>query len=364
MLMKKLIIGFVVLSLSYLVANWMLKDYSTEELYYSSFEDSIQLKQDFTQNSSSAKVSDRFNLSDELLSPIKARLSGDFLLLLSIRSKYFIYVIDIKSGKIIDKAGGYGKGPQEFESASDLIIHPDKNNTFIVYDSSLMKFSKYGLTENGNIKFIESNNINTSESIMGLTWLNENEIASVGSFQEGRITLLSQNGEKLKTFGELPPGRSYIPPQVRQQAYQSWIASNKNRDKLVVATRHSDKIEMYDSLGNSNLLIKGFLDFEPVYDIKYMDETPSMTSGDDLRFGYIDLAVTDERIFALYSGKERVEGGANYGNFVLEFDWTGHIQSSYKLEQSAISIAVNDNGTYLYGVHSLSEEPIVKYILE
>lgn len=89
-----------------------------------------------------------------------------------------------------------------------------------------------------------------------------------------------------------------------------------------------------------------------------------MASGQDLRFGYIDIAVTDERIIALFSGRSRAErpGRANVGNILYIYDWKARLHDVYKLDSDVIAIAVRDS--ILYALRHDPRPAVLRYVLK
>jgi len=96
-----------------------------------------------------------------------------------------------------------------------------------------------------------------------------------------------------------------------------------------------------------------------------MDGQPVHSTTSETRVGYIDLATTDERIYALYSGRLRGQQGG-WANIVRVFDWDGNYQASYDLQAAAIGIAVvpeTSEQDVMYVVQMRPRLEITRYIL-
>ena len=104
--------------------------------------------------------------------------------------------------------------------------------------------------------------------------------------------------------------------------------------------------------------------FEPLYEAKKSARTVAMASGDETRFGYLDLATTDSRIYALFSGRTRAEGRANYGNTVHVFDWDGRLVDVLRLDEFVIALAVDPAGEALYGIRHDPFPAVLEFTVE
>ncbi len=88
-----------------------------------------------------------------------------------------------------------------------------------------------------------------------------------------------------------------------------------------------------------------------------------MGSGDDLRFGYVDVATTESRVYGLFSGRLRGEypKAATYAREVHVFDWTGRLETVIHLDSDAIAIAVDERDDTLYTIRHDPLPAIMKY---
>jgi len=73
-----------------------------------------------------------------------------------------------------------------------------------------------------------------------------------------------------------------------------------------------------------------------------------MAQNDETTLGFIDVAVSDDNIFGLFSGKSRKEKDPSYCNEILQFDLNGNLLKHYSFNESLISIAFSDEEQSLY----------------
>ena len=189
------------------------------------------------------------------------------------------------------------------------------------------------------------------------------ELLGLGMFPEGRLGHLDGEGRLLRTTGPTPMDGMEVPPEVRQQAYQSKLKPNPSRTRWAVATRYADRLEIYDASGTLVAEGERRYGFEPVYEARRSTRTVSMASGEETRFGYLDVATTDGRIYALFSGRTRADGRANYGNTIHVFDWNGNLVGVLSLDTDVISLAVDPEGEALYGLRHEPLPAVVEFAL-
>ena len=92
---------------------------------------------------------------------------------------------------------------------------------------------------------------------------------------------------------------------------------------------------------------------------------PSLATGDDLRLGYVDVAASRDRIYALFSGRTRAghPDEAIYGRDVHVFDWDGKLHSVIHLDADAMAIALDEGQDLLLAVRHLPTPAVLAYEL-
>lgn len=304
-----------------------------------------------------AKVSARvIDDSDELAMPGDLAVVGEHLVLINNRADSVIRVYDIESGEHRLSFGRQGRGPGEFEGAWSLDAVPHSRSAFWIYDISLQRLTNVDLaTDFGPARTYRERMI----SLQGPgpptspVWLGDSSFVSPGYFKDpGRLALFTASGRLVRLVGDPPPGDPETPLPVRQHAYQSTARANPARTLVAVGTRHADRLDVYRADGTLVASAPRPDAFEPVYRTTQAGGAPTMTTGDDLRFGYIDLAATEQHIYALYSGLRRGDapGRANFGRFVRVFDWNAKPVRTVELDRPVFSIAADSTGLRLYGV--------------
>lgn len=301
-------------------------------------------------------VASRVLSEDETLAgPSDIDVVGGELVVLDAMADKSVHLIRRTNGALERSFGPRGRGPGEFERAWSVDPVPGSEGAFWVYDLTLRRSTYVDLEEDGGepakvgdrMMLIRSDQMVLDPVHIG------GEILTLGLFQAGRIGHLDGDGRLVSTSGPTPLPGLDLPAFVRQHAYQSRMKPNPSRTRLAVATRHADVLEIYDAHGRRLAVGERPFNFEPAFEVKEKGGSPALASGDALRFGYVDLATTDDRIYALFSGRTRggsPPGEAVFGRYVHVFDWTGRLRQVLELDVPILALAVTEDGRTLYGI--------------
>ncbi|MBW3554557.1 MAG: TolB-like 6-bladed beta-propeller domain-containing protein [Gemmatimonadetes bacterium] len=289
--------------------------------------------------------------SDALAAPTDVEVMGPSLVIADDFADRSLRLLRRSDGAIERSFGGKGEGPREFESAWSIDV-VDQGGEFMVLDLALQRVTWVDVREDfrGDAWVADrSVKLKAGTMLLETSWTPRGMLG-LGILEEGRLAHLDDAGALLRTSGPTPMDGQNVPPDIRMQAYQSKLKPNPARTRWVVATRYADRLEIYDAAGV--LVAEGTRPyrFEPVYEANRSTRAVSMASNEEMRFGYLDVATTDDRIYALFSGRTRGEGRANYGNTLHVFDWSGTLLEIVRLEAHVIALAVDPEGESLYGL--------------
>ena len=302
---------------------------------------------------------------DWMAAPTDVEVMGPDLVIADNFADRPLSVIRRSTGAMVQSFGRMGRGPREFETAWSVDVI-DQAGRFMVHDVTLQRVTWVDMDrdfQDGEWVADRSVKLNANALLLDLGW-SPDGLKGLGTFQEGRLGHLASDGRLLRTTGPTPLEGEEVPAHIRQQAYQSKLKPNPSRTRWVVATRHADRLEIFDAAGN--LLAQGDrpVGFEPTYSAEGGEAGQArMTSDEDLRFGYIDVTTTEDRIYGLFSGRTRAEGRANYGTRVHVFDWDGNLLDVMELDSPIIAVAAAPEGDVLYGIRHEPMPAIVRYPL-
>lgn len=191
-----------------------------------------------------------------------------------------------------------------------------------------------------------------------------NFVISTGFYEEGRYLLYSLVDGSARYFLSYPDCLDY--PDLQEKTKGMLYASN------VLRVRPDGQVflcaDMYSGLIDFCRLTSGGIERVKMQRLNYpqvkISETPvtCVQYRQENRFGFMDIAVTSERVYALYSGKtyERHRQGAFECNRLLEYDWEGNLIRSFDFDIALTGITYDDDEELLYGIAGDTELSLVK----
>ncbi|MEX1212583.1 MAG: BF3164 family lipoprotein [Balneolaceae bacterium] len=287
---------------------------------------------------------------------------GQKLIFVELRGDTLGKIVDANTGKLIKRFGRMGRGPGEF--VGHYSITADENG-FFIHDIILQRGIKFSLSELLKNKdyfgdkpvFFKSEN---GSIISMVPHLNSKFVGS-GLFKEGRISFYNENGEVIGLTGNVPISNIKAPPAIISQAFIGQVAVNPSTHEIALATRYSDRIEIYKKTGKKKYILRGPKNFDPVFEVAQRDGYPALSSNHQMRIGYVDISVTDKYIYALYNGRTRGESDDSYsGSEIFKFNWEGEVLKLYHLPFYAGFISVDRNNDNIYLINSSDHNKVYK----
>ncbi len=314
---------------------------------------------------------DVINDGDFLAKPTQVHVVGESLVVADAVAPH-VHVMNLSDGRHLATFGRSGGGPGELNSATEVQQDPSRDGSFWVFDLAEARLTRFRLSASAGVHRAETLEVLTLQLRPGTwyfqpTWLSDSLLVSPAIYPEGRLVLARRSGEPIRTIGQLPPSPpgQDIPANVRQHAFTGPAERSPDGSRIVVATRHGDLLEIFRPDGSLVRSVRGSFGFEPKYVVQRRQGVPTMGSGEDLRFGYVDLAATDRYLFALFSGDRRgdVPGRATFGKQVHVFDWDGNKLKVFDLDERALGITVDPTGGTLYAIRWDPKPAVVRYSL-
>ena len=294
-------------------------------------------------------------------------LNGPYVIVADTQGPDALHVIIRDSGTHLVSRGNRGQGPGEFSGLWDMTSSVDSEGGIWAFDIVLQRLTLLDVEhmiatpmDKDAVTISLSSDEGTAKHIV---WMDENVLLATGHFIHGRFGQFSSTGELKALLGAEPPGDTTTPIPVRQQAYTSYLNRHPSRSLVSLATRYTDRIEIFDVDGNRLVLSQGPDFFDPSYTVRYRrNGVASMVTRSDLRYGYIDATCSDTYIFALYSGRSGEH--SYYADIIHVFDWDGILRAVYRVNEELFGIAVDSAGTVLYAIQHIPEPAILQYDLE
>ncbi|MEW5928203.1 MAG: BF3164 family lipoprotein [Gemmatimonadota bacterium] len=302
--------------------------------------------------------------------PMAVLAMGGKLVVQDMATDAAVQVFDAE-GHRIASTGREGSGPGEFTDPLDAFSRPGHPGEFWVFDSRTSRLTPYELDAfaQGRTPRPSGDAVTLSPPFVFETprWLDDSTLVALDPMTtpgEGRFALFAPDGARHRSVGAPPPGPERIPPLVRQQAYGGYIAVHPQRPLFVLASRYAGRLEVYGRDGGLIGRMQVPEAFEP--DFSAARDGVNMVRGPGFRFGYVDVAVTADRVLGLYSGR-RFEAGpddrAHLGDQVHFFDWQGRFLGAVRLDAGAMRIAVDAAGDRLYALLHDPHPQVIEYPL-
>lgn len=303
--------------------------------------------------------------SGVLAMPTQIAVANDRIALVDGFAENPIHVLDA-GGRYLAGLGRTGEGPGEFQGPRSLEPTADGGG-FWVFDAAL---SRLTLVEPDRWESMPASarvtlSVRGPAFVTNLVRRGDDGFLAAGFFGEGRLGHFTAEGKYEGASGAIPTSEIEAPPELLQHAYRGNLKADPAGTRLVFANRHAGFLEVFSSSGELLRRIEGPFAFEPVFGVKAGERGPSLTTGEDLRFGYVDVATTSDRIYALFSGRTRAghPGEAVYGRDVHVFDWDGTLRSVMHLDADAMAIAVDSRRDRLLVVRHLPTPAVLSYQL-
>ncbi len=301
--------------------------------------------------------------SDSLGNPQEIICIRGYLILLDTqpiknRGKIQVY----KNLKFISSAGFSGSGPGELQTPVNLsIVSGDSITRFSVYDLALRRLTIFYLSSDGIIKPVKMVNLK-----YGLPYSPVTDDTLIFSLDfnidtDNRITVYDINGNYVSTIGRLLPGlRKGIPVQIHQAASQGRLKFSPDGKFLVAIANYSDIIDIYDKRGNLISRFNGPLNSTPKYNVSLRNGTPVMAIDVDRAiWGYVNLELTNDYIYARFSGKKFKDHGD--GRYIHVYDYNGKFIKSYILDREVYDIAIDHESKILYAIQIYPKPLVLMY---
>lgn len=299
--------------------------------------------------------------SDLLIQPSTIAITDSFIII-GDRNLSALQIYSLPEIKYVATIGERGQGPGEFITLWSLNKDYSQSNNLWVYDPSLRRLTNISL-EDATYHSIITLKMGTPYNPVVV---NDTLIISPGlSLTDGRFGAYDKSGDLLESIGDIPGDHeNSVPIPIHLQAYQGVFRVKPDYSMLAMSLRYADRIDIFKPNGNNITTIIGPIESTPIYEVVSVDETPVMQMNQEkTRFGYIDITVTNNYIYALFSGRLNKDhpGKANFGNNIHIYDWDGNFVQQFMLNDDVLKIVVDKSNQNLYAIREYPEQAILHY---
>lgn len=284
------------------------------------------------------------NEADILAMPNDLLVLGDYVVAADYPG-YALHVVSLADGRLVRSSGALGEGPGEYLGPPDLLHDPNDPSVFWSYDASQSRLARYEID-----RWIDDPDFEPRHRVLkldyllyALSFIGDDRLFGLGLFPDNRLALIDSTS--ITYAGELPrrPDQRDVPGPVLQRAHHGTFGSGPSGKPIVIASRRSSRIELYEPDGQLLRSFHGPFSFEPDFSVVVNGSTPGFEAGLRHRYGYLDVVGTEDGFLALFSGR----ADAHYpseswlGEYVHMFDWDGRFLEAYHLDRPAVAIELD-----------------------
>lgn len=251
------------------------------------------------------------------------------------------------SGRFIGATGKIGEAPGEYRAIASLARDPEEETAFWVHDNIVGRLVRYDIDRwDGTPDRI----VTLPAGLMfQVRWLPNGLVGNPFSRSDLlRFYRLDESATKLSA--ERSAGESLFPSapmSIQQQLNRTSMALSPARDRIVLAFLHTSQLQFFDVNGNVVGRAHGPVAVQPSY--HHFD--PGFARADEVVWAYVGVASTHERVFALFSGKDRRshEHDQFVGQELHVFSWGGVLLEVMTLGDGVYAIDLDPETGALFG---------------
>jgi hypothetical protein len=289
--------------------------------------------------------------------PVRITKADTLLYVVDATTDSIVHLFDVKNNIYKGLMVGRGAGPEELLSCGYVHLSADSQAVWL-YDITGRQWAKYNRAEAGEqSRMIEkirfSKDAFATMTIDEPVWISDSLFicTDLNSFRE-RFYIFDRQLKYRPVYNPRFSFKKDVPAFVLSDVFSTLLNVKPDRSKIVLAGRYLDCLEIYLSGGSLSTLIKGAeKGFRFNYDRQRSYDRGAMVKSPETRRAYLCLKSTDERIYALYSGKEQQDvSGYSNSNVIYTFDWDGNPLIKYVLDCQIVSFDVDVNNEKIYAI--------------
>ena len=277
-------------------------------------------------------------------------LTDSFMITQDMRAtKNFMKLMDYRQNSFNIEFGNTGRGPQELPTPKFIGI-TDDGDTFLLYDPNLKKVH-YCYSHHLDCKPYKVVDLKDADLayIFDARPVNDNFIIATGLFKNGPFASINRlNNNEVKFYNTFPFTPKGIDPYLLSELNKGSIRLSPSKEYLIFSTINFGYISCYKIEDNKIDKMWEHWITEPKYDLR----NGNVYLKNENILGFMDIAVTDEHVYAIYHGKEmhtmRSQQVEDNPETIMKFSLAkGTPMVKYRTDKPIIRIAVNpDNEVY------------------
>lgn len=296
--------------------------------------------------------------------PVELEMLDSVFVLINLDGDYFFDMYSNSNFTYINSVLSKGKGPNE-EVFVEPYVKYIQDNIFMYSNSYSVKIVEYLMKEKSLLSRKKYNLTGELFDLQDAFLIDDKIIGHIMDKSTNReFVEFNVNTHKITDFGSEFPYYKEIPNSKNNTIFQKISAIKPDKEKIATVYGSFPILKIHSSEGE---LIKEvrYLNNQDFPDA-LVDDNPSEEKMQSLVRCYAKIEVTDNYIYALYSGRKRgdVQSGLiDIANVIHVWDWNGKPIKKIILNRDLFSFCVAKNDSYL--ICSSINEPdfIYKYEL-
>jgi len=297
-------------------------------------------------------------LSAPLKNPTRIILIDSLLLVKNRNSNPAIDVINLKTGKVISSFCKRGRGPGEL-IAPFVVQYIGKNREVMVQDVQGKKFVFFDLDliiKNAPRKYVRIVKIDTVLVRKVQQLKTGNFFCDLIGNADGYMNcLLNKDGKLIRFLQKYPKIDVRYNAAIASNIFSTFIGASPNQKKVIVPYFRSDKIEIFNYLGDLELELIG-PNFKKL-DVVRASNRATLTTKNNR--AYRPPCANNNYFMIPYFGKQGSYSSSPSNDNIFSIDFKGNLFSHYIVSPTVTNIAVDWGKRVIYGIDM--EPKIYKY---
>jgi hypothetical protein len=274
-------------------------------------------------------------------------------------------VFDAYTGEELGAFGRRGQGPGEFVNYPAILRGGPgaSGDTLVWIFDSAPGQARVMLANLSRKRVLDSTSIYLEKNAAQVRWQTDSTMLASGFDSTVSIRRFGVDGKAKGGTVADTSGWGLLAPSYLIDARESTICSSPDGKRFALAYRWTDRIEIYE--GDGTLRGRGATPFGfPAWVDKHpIKRSPMFHKGSpNVRLAYYDCVATDQRIYALFSGRLAKDFRKTMHEcwYVHVFDWSGRLERVMRLDHGSASLTVDNGDAVLYTTDVTSEKPSIR----
>ena len=288
--------------------------------------------------------------------------NDDYLIISDFKQEALFHIVNLKDVCYGGMFGIKGQGPREFIHPSSL--NSLRNGVLSSYDAFKNELKMILLNADGKIVEIAKVLGHNRTLTFDIVPMSDSIFVLNGETEGAMFALIDSENEVVSISDKYPfkdEAEELVPERFRAMAYQGTLRVNSN-GYFAYVTVHAKQLHLYkvenNKINKIGEVIESYGYYKPNMDYK---DSYSVVHSGNYPNCYIDLAVSDDYIYALYSGRtfKEYQMSSFEGETIYVYDWTGKLVKTYRLDTPITKFCVDEAEKVIYATANIPDPTIV-----